>query len=204
MTSSRQVNKMKGKEVVTKQQVKDLIKSVQEVKQLSTAISAGNAITTGGGISNLSLVAQGDDINNRSGDIITMKELDLYLAFFQATAANSVTIRLIVFSDSMGSGGTVGITEFLFSANFTSPYLAFNRQRNRFKVFHDEMFTMVGATQTQEVDRHLKIPINQKRYFNDATANATSVGKNTLYLLILGSTTVPVFAVQHSLRFTDS
>jgi hypothetical protein len=195
---------MKAKEVVTKKQVKDMIKSVQEVKQLTTAISSGNAIAIGGGISNLSLVAQGDDVNNRSGDIITMKDLHLNLAFFQATAANSVSIRLIVFSDSMGSGGTVGITEVLFSANFTSPYLASNVQRNRFKIFHDEMFTMVGATDTQEVTRYLKIPINQKRYFNDATANATSVGKNTLYMLILGSTTVPVFAAQHALRFTDS
>jgi hypothetical protein len=181
-----------------------MLSSTQEVKQLTTAISTGNAITVGGGISNLSLVAQGDDINNRSGDVILMKELDMRIAFFQGTAGQSVSIRMIVFSDSMGSGGTVGITEFLFSANFTSSYLGSNRQRGRFKVFHDELFTMVGAAESMEVVKHIKMPINQKRYFNDGTATATSVGKNTLYLLILGSTTVPVFAIQHSLRYTDS
>lgn len=196
-------NKM-SKKVVTVSQVKAILNSTLEHKMFTTSLSASNPITVGGAMNNLSLVAQGDDIGNRSGDSISMKELDLRIVLFQATPAASVTVRIVVFTDSMGSGGSVGVTEFLATANFTSPYNAINHQRKRFTVYHDEMYSMVGATQTQERDIRIHKPIGKKRYFNDGTLTSTAVGKNTLYYLIIASTTVPVFAVQHSLTYTDA
>lgn len=181
-----------------------MLSSAQEVKRLATVASGSVVVSTGGTISNLSLIAQGDDIANRSGDVINMHDIDLRMIFFQGTPAASASIRIILFTDGMGSGATVGVSELLLTANITSPYNPVNAQRHRFKILRDETIVVVGATEKQEVNIVWHNAINQRRYFNDATATATAVGKNTLYILVIGSTTVPIFSIQHSLQYTDS
>ncbi len=189
---------------VSKETVKQILQSRQECKVFTSGLTAGVALAPGGTLLQLTPIQQGDNIGNRSGDQIYMKDLVLRIVAFQAVAATSCTFRVMVFSDSMGSGGVVGVSEVLETVNFTSGIAAINRQRNRFRVFHDKFHVLVGATNTQEVCDDIRVRINQTRYFNDASTAATNIGKNALYCLVIASAANGVFAHQWQLCYTDS
>nr|WRQ64675.1 structural protein [Riboviria sp.] len=134
-----------------------------------------------------------------------MKELRMRLnAFDTNSTPRSTTVRVIIFSDSMGSGSAVGITELLSTAANYSQYSGINRQRHRFKVFYDDYFSVIAATNYQERPHNIHFSIDQKRYFNDASATASNIGKNAMYLLVLGSTTNVTFDFSYQLTYTDS
>jgi hypothetical protein len=178
---------------------------VQEIKYFTPAAVVTQTTATGGTLFRLTDIAQGDDIGNRSGDMISMKELRMKLNTFDTNATvRSTTVRLIIFSDSMGSGSAVGITELLNTAANYSQYTGINRQRHRFKIFYDDYFSVIAATNYQERPHNIHFLVNQKRYFNDSSATAANIGKNALYLLVLGSTTNVTFDFAYQLTYTDS
>jgi len=189
---------------VTKNAVKQILQSRQECKVFSSGLTVGVALATGGTLLQLTPIQQGDNIGNRSGDQIYMKDLVLRIVAFQAVAATSCTFRVIVFTDSMGSGGAVGVSEVLESSTFSSGLAAINRQRNRFRVFHDKFHTLVGATNTQEVVDDIHVKLGVTRYFNDASTAATNIGRNALYCLVIASAANGVFSHQWQLCYTDS
>ncbi len=195
----------KVKTPVTKQAVKDIVRGVQELKCFTPNATTGQTTVVAGTLHRLSDISQGDDISNRSGDVISMQHLRMRFNFFDTNAtARSGTVRVIIFTDSMGSGASVGITEVVNQANHLSPISGINIQRHRFKVLHDEMFSVVSATNYQERPHTLLLKVGQKRYYNDASATATNTGKNALYMLVFGSTVNMTYDFAFQLRYTDS
>jgi hypothetical protein len=181
------------------------MQSRQEVKQLSVGLATGIPFTLAGAIFQLDTIGQGDDINQRSGDITSMKHLRYQLTSFEPTVNASSTWRLIVFTDSMGNGAAPAVNEVLDVAVFASPYQPFNYQRRRFKILHDRTHTMVGGNANQEVTDIVDIPLNYRRYYNSTLSTSSNIGKNTLYALVITSnSTTSVFAHEWAIRYTDS
>ncbi len=167
--------------------------------------TTATTMSTTGNLHRLSDISQGDDIINRSGDVISMKDLRMHFMVFDGNATvRSTTVRVIIFSDSMGSGASVGVSELLQQTNHLSWVSGINKQRNRFKIFYDQLFSVVAATNFQERPHTIHVPINQKRYYNDTSAAATNTGKNALYMLVIGSTANPTYDFAFQLRYTDS
>lgn len=121
-----------------------------------------------------------------------------------ASAATSCTYRLIIFTDSMGSGTTVGVTDILQTATFSSPWNTINMQRKRFKIYYDKSHALVGATNAQEVTDIVQVRLNKTRWFNDATATATNIGRNAPYALVIASAANGVYTHQWGISYTDS
>ncbi len=194
-----------GPKPVTRQAVKDMISGVQELKCFTPNATTGTVTVVTGTLHRLSDIAQGDDISNRSGDTITMKRLRLHLNMFDTNATvRSTTARVIIFTDSMGSGASVGVTELLNQANNLSEFSGINVQRRRFKILVDQYFSVIAATNYQERPHRFDVAINQKRYYNDSSGTASNTGKNALYMLVFGSTVNVTYDYAYQLQYTDS
>jgi len=190
---------------VTKSAVKQILQSRQELKVNSSGITAGIAFTVAGVVTPLDTVGQGDNLNQRNGDTIRFQHLRLQITSFEPTANASSTWRLIVFHDTMANGASPAVTDVLDSANFNAPFNGINLQRRRFKVLHDRTHVMVGTQPNQEVNDIVDIPLKMTRYYNDATATSTNIGKNALFALIISSNaTTSVYARNFQIRYTDS
>ncbi len=190
---------------VTAQSVKAMILARQEIKQNASGFSSGIAFTTAGVIINLDTIGQGDNINQRSGDTIKFRHLRFQISAFEPTANVSSTFRLIIFHDTMANGAAPAVTDVLDTANFNAPFNGVNRQRNRFKILHDKLHVMVGAQPNAEVTDLVDIPLKMTRYYNDATATATNIGKNALFALVISSNgTTSVYSRSFAIRYTDS
>lgn len=190
---------------VTARAVRDMILARQEVKQNSSGFLAGIAFTVAGTIIPLDTIGQGDNINQRSGDVIRIRKLFLQISSFEPTANASSTWRLVVFSDSMSSGAPPVVTDVLDTANFNAPFNAINRQRNRFKIFHDKLHVMVGAQPNAEVTDKVELKLNHLRYYNDGTATNSNIGRGALFALVISSNaTTSVYSRSFSIRYTDS
>jgi hypothetical protein len=184
--------------------VHQLLQARFERKQFTTAHVGSVALTTAGVLIYLNPIAQGDNISDRQGDTIQAKHLRFHITGFNVTGTEGSTFRLAIFSDSMGSGGILGVTEFLQTANYTSPISAINMQRNRFHVYYDKCFEVVATSAKQEVNVVVDIPLNRKIFFNGATGANADIGKNALYALVIGSNALPDYNHQWGLIYQDN
>jgi hypothetical protein len=190
---------------VTKAGVKQILQSRQEVKVNSSGITGGIAFTLAGTIIPLDTIGQGDNINQRSGDTVRINHLRVQTTAFEPTVNTSSTWRIIIFSDTMANGAPPAVTDVLDSASFTAPYNGVNFQRRRFKIYHDRTYVLVGGNPNQEVTDIFDSPMKVTRYYNDATATNSNIGKNALFALIISSNAVTsVYARNFQIRYTDS
>jgi hypothetical protein len=201
----RRLNTAQTIKPVTKQSVKQILQSRQELKVNSSGNTGSIAFTTAGTIIPLDTVGQGDNINQRSGDIVRIQFLRFQITGYEPTANTSSTWRLIIFSDGMANGAAPAVTDLLDSAVFTAPYAGINVQRHRFKIYHDKTHTMVGGQPNQEVTDIVTLPLKLTRYYNDATSTSTNIGKNALFALVISSNAATsVYARNYQIRYTDS
>lgn len=190
---------------VSKVAVKQILQSRQETKQFTSSLTSSNAFSTAGTVFQLDTIGQGDDINQRSGDVIRIQHLNMNFGAYEPTAGVSTVIRLILFSDSMAYAAVPAVTDVLDSANWTAPYKATNLQRHRFKVYYDKAHVLCNNTNTQEVPLFLNIPLKLTRYYNDTTNGTSGIGKNALFALVIASgQATNVYARQWAVRYTDS
>jgi hypothetical protein len=139
----------------------------------------------------LTAVPQGDDDGNRQGNSIRVKELEIRLNFYSATAAtNSQVVRVYVVKDNLPNGSvpSVGI---LFQGGtqgiLNMPTL--DTQQGRFTWIFDEMFTLGAVAGGQDAK---VMVIKQKmdhvvNYISSAGTTAAA-GQGTLWLFVLTDT----------------
>jgi hypothetical protein len=200
----RNIRRRNGRPV-TKDAVKQILQSRVETKVNSSGNTGSIAFTTTGTVIPLDTIGQGDNINQRSGDVIRITHLRFQITAYEPTANVSSTWRLIIFSDSMASGAAPAVTDLLDSAVFTAPYSGINWQRRRFRILHDKTHVLVGTQPNQEVTDIVDIPLKITRYYNDTTATSTNIGKNALFACVISSNgTTSVYARNFQIRYTDS
>ncbi len=194
-----------GRKLVSKQAVKQILSSRQELKVNSSALTTGVTFSLTGTILPLDTIGQGDDINQRSGDTVLLKYLRFQITGFEPTVNRSSTWRVLLFSDSMANGAAPSVTDVLDSAVFAAPYNGVNEQRKRFKFLFDRTLTMVGGNANQEATAIATVPLNIKRFYNNSSATSTNIGKGALFALIISSNvTTSLYSWCHQIRYTDS
>lgn len=173
-----------------KKMVRQMIDSTLEHKQSTLASPVGGGWTTAGAVFPVNQqIAQGDAINLRSGDLITVKKLVIRLDMVLTAAATSLSARFIVFHDNQANGALPAVNELLDTAFFMSTYHLFNKQRGRFKILSDKQHTLVSATNTAHLTTTFSFRLNHKVFFNDGTSAATNLGKGALFVLMIADGT---------------
>jgi hypothetical protein len=201
--------KMTSKSVVRKM-VKDIVSSRIEHK-VADSTAAFAAVATAGTITPLtSILVQGSEIFNRDGDMVIINELDLvYAVKCQLTSTTNdapQVVRMIVFADNLNVGAAPAVTDILASASVYAGYQNPNRQKQRFKIYHDVTFDIIGATAAacHSIDKRFKI--NRKCYFS-AASGSTSNGKGALFVLTIVDSAASgntQFALGWELVYTDA
>lgn len=170
-------------------QVRQILVSRVEHKNIASTTSNFDWSATGV-VSLLSTdIAQGDNIGNRSGDLIRPLKLTFRLASFITPANTAQVFRFIVFQDTMAYGSTPAVTDVLDTASYLAPYSPVNVQAKRFKILCDHFGNNVygGADQFTQVTKVIKMK-GTVHYISTAAA-AGSAGKNSIYVLFINDTT---------------
>ncbi len=171
--------------------VRDIIESRLEHKIATVAQAFGVVATAGTVDSFTQSITQGSDINNRDGDMIIMRELDLVLSV-QSTGTAVVApaqVRFILFSDNLNVGSVPAVTDVLNTASVFSGYNAVNRQKGRFKVYLDTVIDLVGGTAKASTSLVKKFKLDRKCYYTLGTGVAGANGRGALFLLQIATNT---------------
>jgi hypothetical protein len=192
-----------------RQMVRGAIKGMQEHKVVAVANAAANSATGGTVVPITQWITQGDDLNNRSGDVVLIEKLHFYLTLshYIGAAYTPCAQRVIVFSDTMNDGTLPGVTDVLEAAAFNSGYAQGNYQRMRYKIYMDKFFDQVSQTNTAIKSISEDIRIGKKIYYKGGAFATASNGKHALFFLIISSTASAgntTYASGWTLKYTDS
>ena len=198
----------KSKPKAVRQQIKSILDSRVEHKRIS-ATGALSDLASAGIVNAISVaVAQGDDISNRSGDIIRPVKLVVRIQFTtgNATATQQYLGRYIVFQDRFANGATPAVTDILTTAVPLSGYNVVNRQAKRFKILADSDVAMVGSTNMANKFIELNFPMKGSIHYLTTTGTA-SQGSNSLFVLFITnnvSAGVFQYAWSYDFEYTDA
>lgn len=197
---------VKGKELVSKKEVKQMIKSenakARELKFYNVNSSYSALLSYSGVIEDISAMARGDSDSNRDGDRCLPISLDLSYVVYGETYSS--VYRCIIFRWLENSTPTVG--DILLSSgsgySVTSGYQ--HDQRGLFNILYDKTHTVSnnGGSELVHVKKHLKMAKKQIDY----TAGTTS-GSNKIYMLGLTDrslATSATVAYTTRLNYTDA
>lgn len=190
--------------------MKDIVSSRIEHKVVDSLASFANVATAGVVTPLTNIIVQGSDINARDGDMVIIESLDLVYVVRNSLASvtNDVpqVVRMILFADNLNVGAAPAVTDVLASASVVSGFQNPNRQKNRFRVYQDVIFDIVGATSAsvKSIDKRFKI--NRKCYFS-AASGASSNGKGSLFVLTIADSVASgntQFALGWELVYSDA
>lgn len=188
--------------------VRDIVDSRVEHKRLASTVASTDILTAGVIIPISGNVFQGDDIGQRSGDVITPKMLTFRLLAQASTATfTSFSVRCIIFQDTINNGALPAVTDVLNTASPTSVYNSVNAQQNRFKICYDKVFAVVGQTSATRVNIVKFIPMKGKIHYIATTGNTAGSGKNALFALFITENSqagITIYNWAWSLEYLDA
>ena len=167
-------------------------------------LEAINTITpvTTGKIQPLSIIPQGDQNTQRSGNEIKVTSLLMRATMSKATAATSTKIRLIIFSDVSSNGALPALADVLQTANQDSPINRVNG--TRFTVLCDKSYIVDGSTPKKQLYIYKKLQ-HHIHYLTTDNTNA-SLGQGQIYLAAITdeATNAPTISYNSRMRFLDN
>lgn len=193
-----------------------------ELKAFSTYINPA-PIDAAGSVFHLSAVSIGDSYNNRDGDSILPKYMNIHIDFkksFDALATATECIRVIIFRwKDQSSPGVTNILDNNVTTNYLSHYQRTSKGHNRddrtMYLLMDKQFCL-NKTDMPQVDIKKNFKFNVPKpgilqdhiKFNDTS---TSAPMNGIYILAIaetpqasGSALKITMEVNNLLRFTDN
>lgn len=195
MTSKR--NQMKNRK---SRPTRRVVNRVLEKKRFAL-VSTTNTNATAGVVNNLTNgIVQGDDINQRSGDVIRIVNHTLKIRASAVTV--SQTFRFIWFRDNMNRGTTPTVVEVLNTANFMSQYAPAPLQQKRFTIIKD-VFLNCNLAGESIKSRSFTLP-GTEVFYNGATSVAASNGPGALFLLTIGDSITGLFDFSYEPVYTDA
>lgn len=164
--------------------------------------------TAGGTVSLISTdIAQGDNIGNRSGDVIRPLKFTFRISSF-INVAGQILGRVILLQDSMCNGSTPAVLDILNTASVMSPLNPVTRQARRFKILADFMLTNVLTAETQVVEVTRAITMKGSIHYVSTAAAAASAGRNSLYALFIadaaGAANQKTYIWSYDLEYVDA
>lgn len=182
------------------------------VQAINTELKFIDSYATGQSVSNtpsiqpVTYTAQGTDEQNRIGNSILSKDLNLKLTLQPNYLASDFNrMRLIVFVDKGQRGTLPTIAELLQNTSYLLDS-GFNKNySDRFVIIKDKKFSLIkyGFQELQmKVYKKLNFHI---RYIGTSAATA-SAGENQVYFVVIGdtSTNLPSYSFYSRVNFTDN
>lgn len=147
-----------------------------------SAITVTQTPATGGVVTYLSQIAQGDDGSDRSGYRVNSHYIDFSLS---ALATLTCNVRVIVFRDKLNQGVLPTVTDVLAAAGVYAPFAYFNRiAQKRFIPLYDKTFNNSAAGDLSHHDS-VRIVDEVTTHFTDTTATVASAAANTYFMLVI-------------------
>lgn len=190
---------------ITKREVRQMIMSSRlassELKMYGTAQTAINPSIAG----TLTALSQGcslgDASNQRDGAQITVQKIRIS---FNARSAATSSIRYIIIQDHQNNASAPIVADILRFANITSSYsLVVLSEQKRFSVVHDEIIDLSLNGKMTETVVHTLSKFQKKITYLGDTDVVTANGKNSFWILIIGSTVIPFYDFDFSMRYFD-
>lgn len=181
-----------------------------EYKKIDTAntISVGTATIT-----NLTLIPQGDDNNERVGNSILHK----YVTFKSNLSGNTsntaigAVVRMVIFRFARSDGTIPSVGDILETTN--NPLSAYARdltRRDDMEVIRDKLWTVTNSTGSAKSILQYKFnytfPENKHQKFTGIGSTETSVKSGGVYMLLVSDQTVnsPEFDFYSRITYVDN
>jgi len=203
-----QFNSMK-KDILTKQQVKSMIKSMQppaEIKWKDTDLNS-SGVTSAGIVTLLSGISQNATANGRVGNVVNLDRLEFRFSTTVASADVTNGVRLIIFQwcseqtvpslgDVLENTGSAIVTTSQFNGDHTNS--------NTLRIMFDKLYPLNINGMAQSVLSIVLNPIKRKLVYETSTA---SLGNGEIYCAIVSDSNVsanPSFQYDARLYYSDS
>lgn len=196
--------------ICTKAQVRDMIRgtlaTLSEPKEHIIDTATAVAPTAGIVIPLTQSIIQGDDLNNRAGDKIYLKSIDLRAQYTLNVLVNTGTVRYVLFFDTQNTGSVPLVTDVLNIQTVTSAYQTRNHLQKRFHILRDQSYPLVLGGSNQTVHKQFTISVGSQIFYNGGSNIAINNGRNALFVLVLTDVigaNAPLYSFNHRLTFTD-
>lgn len=199
-----------------RQVVKSILDSKAEHKQAVFDFSASSLAA--GVVTDLTeAIIQGDGVDQRSGNQIVVQQIDFHMTSIAAVEKTSC-LRCILFVDRINIGSRPVVTDVLSVANPSSSFAQSGRVQNRFKILADFYLKTSSATAAfvagsgsgitsglPKVDTcYHKIRLNDKVFYNAATAVAGANGKGAIHMIFIDiSDSATTYRLGMNIAYTD-
>jgi len=202
---SKNLTKRSRSSLVTKQDVRKMIKSFAEaqIEDKYFVLNSGpTSIDFNGTVQDMMLISQGLSDLNRIGDEIRITSMSLNLQVIGVDATN--LMRVVIFKWRPATVPSVASILSFGGGTANAPLSALNRDRSvDYKIYYDHTFALSTATNVSQAVSIKHIPLKGLCQYQAGTTSGT----NHLYLLVISdSGAVPNPSLQFMTRvnFTDA
>ncbi len=178
----------------------------RNVETKAVDLTTNSTVNYAGAIQTLTLCAQGNDWNQRSGNSIRCQALQIGLT--AVVAAGNRAYRYIVFADMEQRGTTPAVTDVLEYTS--SPYAVISPYNHifahRFVILHDQLVAHIDSTVGQATAFDFALSYDGHIRYIGTTAAAASNGEGSIYFLIIGDnvTSDVTYAITTRTFFIDN
>jgi len=176
-----------------------------EVKKIDYTVAPA-AVDYSGFVDCLTLIAEGNDWNQRDGHSIKAIALEGRFGFTKNVAASDV-MRLIIFIDTEYNGTTPVASDVLQNtASVVAPYSAFQHDNlRRFAILYDETVA-VNLDGPDIVVRNAKLKLETHVMYKGTTATAADSKEGQICYLIIGDSNAnkPTFSIYTRVSYVDN
>jgi len=205
MAKTKSMNsKQKQGEQIAKIVKRNLNKHVEtkyfDQYQISTNVTASGTIT------NISDITRGNDVTQRIGNQVTLKEVQFRQGLYISANATQTAVRVLVVLDTFGTNAP-SVSDVLETAFLSSVYSEISPYywdyRKRFRILHDDTTYLCKSSSTSGVYKEW---VNKLNLESQHIGSSTTF-KNQIYLLLVSNESnvlnLPVINIHSRLLFTD-
>jgi len=202
MTKMKQQKQIKQE---VKQMVRSMVTKPVEIKyfdqyQISTSVTAAGTIT------NISDITRGNDVTQRIGNQVTLKEIEFRVGMYINANATQTALRIVVIQDTFGTNApsVSDVLETGFLGSYYSEVAPiYWDYRKRFRILKDDVTYLCKASNTSGVAKQFTVKLG----FNSQHIGSSTTFKNQVYLLLVSNESnalnLPVINIHSRLLFTD-
>lgn len=180
------------------------LKSLVNVEKHPLDVSAlVNPVSGTGTFTLLNGIAQGDSNNQRQGNSILLRSININLLITMHDQAEHTMVRCILFFDKEANGATPLITDLLAGTGSLQNYN--HNESSRFYVLSDFRISL-STTGVKETTRRIYRRLQRHTHYDSSTGNASDIVDYSLWLLCLSDegTNTPTVSINSQLLFIDN
>lgn len=179
------------------------LKSLVNVEKHPLDINVSVSPDTTGAMTLLNSTVQGDADNNRSGNSILLRSVNINMKFTMNTSATNTTIRYILFFDKEANGATPTGSNILQNVSPVGNYD--HNQASRFQVLYDNRLTL-SVNGTSEITKRIYRRLQRHTHYDGVAGNAADIVDYGLWLYMVSDegTNTPTVQIRSQLLFIDN